>query len=60
MSDTFEVGQMLHRATLLQGERRDEVAEILRTIARDGLPNPRDLDIALDAIEQAFLNTPND
>jgi len=31
---------------------RDEIAAILETIARDGLPHPRDLDVALDAIVQ--------
>jgi hypothetical protein len=29
---------------------RDEAAEVLETVARDGLPGPRDLDVALDAI----------
>jgi hypothetical protein len=29
---------------------RERVAVILEIIARDGLPNPRDLDVALDAI----------
>jgi len=32
---------------------RDEAAEVLETVARDGLPGPRDLDVALDAIECA-------
>jgi hypothetical protein len=32
-------------------EWRERVATILEIIARDGLPNPRDLDVALDAIE---------
>lgn len=27
-----------------------DLAEILETVARDGLPGPRDLDVALDAI----------
>jgi hypothetical protein len=45
---------------LLTGERRDEVARILEIVAKDGLPGPRDLDAALDAIEQAFLHTSND
>ncbi|MBA8881645.1 hypothetical protein [Phyllobacterium myrsinacearum] len=30
---------------------RREIAEILEIIAKDGLPGPRDLDVALDAIE---------
>jgi hypothetical protein len=34
----------------LEGEVRQEIAAILETIARDGLPGPRDLDVALDAI----------
>lgn len=34
----------------LTGELRDHIAGILETIARDGLPGPRDLDVALDAI----------
>lgn len=29
---------------------REEAAEVLETVARDGLPGPRDLDVALDAI----------
>lgn len=43
----------------LTGDRRDEVARILRIVAADGLPGPRDLDVALDAIEAA-LNTADD
>ncbi len=31
-------------------EQREEVARILETIAREGLPHPRNLDAALDAI----------
>ncbi len=34
-------------------EWREEVAEVLEVIARDGLPEPRDLDVALDAIASA-------
>lgn len=34
--------------------QREEIAKILETIARDGLPGPRDLDVALDAIEAAM------
>lgn len=37
---------------------RDEVARILEIVAKDGLPNPRDLDVALDAIEQAIEPVP--
>lgn len=33
---------------------RDELAEILTVVARDGLPGPRDLDVALDAIEEIY------
>lgn len=29
---------------------REEVAAILEAVARDGLPQPRDLDVAIDAI----------
>ena len=32
---------------------RDEVAEVLEVVALDGLPEPRDLDVALDAIASA-------
>lgn len=35
--------------------QRDEVAKILEVVARDGLPGPRDLDVALDAIEFAIV-----
>lgn len=34
--------------------QRAEVARILEIVARDGLPGPRDLDVALDAIECAM------
>lgn len=44
---------------LLTCNRRDEVARILEIVAKDGLPGPRDLDAALDAIEQAYLHTDN-
>lgn len=44
----------------LTGERRDEIARILETVAKDGLPGPRDLDVALDAIESAYMHTPNE
>lgn len=29
---------------------RDEIARIIEIVAQDGLPHPRDLDVALDAI----------
>lgn len=35
-------------------EQRAEVARVLEIVAKDGLPGPRDLDGALDAIEQAL------
>lgn len=31
-------------------EAREEIARILEAVAKDGLPQPRDLDVALDAI----------
>lgn len=34
----------------LDAERRARLADILETVARDGLPGPRDLDVAIDAI----------
>lgn len=34
--------------------QREEIARILEIVARDGLPGPRDLDVALDAIEAAL------
>lgn len=30
--------------------KRDELAEIIETVAREGLPEPRDMDVAIDAI----------
>lgn len=45
---------------MLTGERRDEIAAILATIARDGLPGPRDLDVALDAIGSCMKSTCDD
>jgi hypothetical protein len=40
-------------------ERRENLAEILKAVERDGLSGPRDLDVALDAIEALFdVNTP--
>jgi hypothetical protein len=48
------------RAALkLTGDRRDEVARILEIVAKDGLHHPRDLDVALDAIESAYLSIDN-
>jgi hypothetical protein len=35
-------------------ERREALAEILKTVEADGLKSPRDLDVALDAIEDWF------
>ena len=35
-------------------EEREEIARILEIVARDGLPEPRDLDVALDAIQSAL------
>ncbi|MGE5510280.1 MAG: hypothetical protein ACM31O_03400 [Bacteroidota bacterium] len=40
----------------LTGDVREQVAEILQTIARDGLPGPRDLDVALEAIGSTILD----
>jgi hypothetical protein len=34
--------------------RRADLAEILDAVAKEGLPGPRDLDVALDAIEALF------
>ena len=33
---------------------REELAEILKTVAKEGLPHPRDLDVALDAVISMF------
>jgi hypothetical protein len=33
---------------------RQEIAEILEIVAKDGLPGPRDLDVALDAIQSVL------
>lgn len=39
--------------------RRESLAAILETVERDGLKGPRDLDVALDAIEALFdVSTP--
>ena len=34
--------------------RREALAEILKTVEAEGLKGPRDLDVALDAIEALF------
>lgn len=48
------------RAALkLTGDRRDEVARVLKIVVKDGLNHPRDLDVALDAIESAYLSIDN-
>lgn len=39
---------------MLTPEERDEVAQILETVAKEGLPGPRDLDVALDAIDEIY------
>lgn len=31
-------------------ETREELSNILERVAREGLPDPRDLDVALDAV----------
>ncbi len=36
-------------------EQREEVARILELVASDGLPHPRNLDAALDAIADAMV-----
>ena len=38
----------------LTEDSRQAIADILETIAREGLPGPRDLDVALDAIESSI------
>ncbi len=35
-------------------EHREEWARVLEIVASEGLPNPRDLDVALDAIDRAL------
>jgi len=37
--------------------RREALAEILKTVEAEGLKGPRDLDVALDAIEALFKET---
>jgi hypothetical protein len=43
---------------MLVGTKRDEIAAILERIAKEGLNHPRNLDAALDAIEQTFEPEP--
>lgn len=33
-----------------------DLTEILETVARDGLPGPRDLDVAIDAITACYVD----
>ena len=40
--------------------QRDAIAKILETVARDGLPGPRDLDVALDAIQSELATEATD
>lgn len=35
-------------------DMREEWAAVIEQVARDGLPGPRDLDVALDALEAAL------
>lgn len=37
--------------------QREEIARILEMIAAEGLPHPRNLDAAIDAITDVFLQT---
>lgn len=39
---------------MMSDNLREEIARILEIVARDGLSNPRDLDVALDAIQAAI------
>lgn len=39
---------------ILNEPLRDELAKILEKVAEEGLKHPRDLDVALDAIGEAF------
>lgn len=41
----------------LTGPLRDSIADIVERVAKEGLPGPRDLDVALDAIECAIKET---
>lgn len=38
--------------------QREAIAKVLETVAQDGLPEPRDLDVALDAIEAVLDEWP--
>lgn len=38
----------------LSESEREEIARIVETVGNDGLPGPRDLDVALDAIAAAL------
>jgi hypothetical protein len=38
---------------------RPRIREIVSIVAEDGLPEPRDLDVALDAIQAALLSAPS-
>lgn len=38
----------------LTEDQREEIARIVETVAKDGLPGARDLDVALDAIQSAL------
>lgn len=56
-SDTLhhEAAAMLRRLAAalpdpVPEEAREEIASVLEQVARDGLPQPRDLDAAIDAI----------
>ena len=40
----------------LTDEQREEIARILEIVSKDGLPGPRDLDAALDAIQAALAD----
>lgn len=43
------------KRTSFSEEQRAEIAVVLETIAKDGLPGPRDLDVALDAIQSTVF-----
>jgi hypothetical protein len=43
------------KRTSFSEEQRGEIAVILETVAKDGLPGPRDLDVALDAIQSTVF-----
>ena len=54
MADAYHDADPHPRPYRFSETERDEVARILEIVARDGLPEPRDLDVALDAIEAAL------